>query len=222
MFEYESSPIDWCENNYIVSAYICEIINTITGCIFVIFSLLEIYNLWNIKSNLELSTWFIFLLHLTTGIGTVLFHGTLSLFGQYLDEMSILVLILALYYDYKKDVYLLLFGGISLLLPTYNRIFLFISSFIILFQVRYMNILGLNRRLKYLSNRFIIQLEVGIFFWLIDLFLCDSLLISLHWLWHIFSGLFLHNFISLLIYKKYESKLKLLDYKYIILLKSGV
>ena len=66
MFEYESSPIDWCENNYIVSAYICEIINTITGCIFVIFSLLEIYNLWNIKSNLELSTWFIFLLHLKT------------------------------------------------------------------------------------------------------------------------------------------------------------
>jgi len=40
------------ENNYIVSVYICEIMNTITGCIFVLFSLLEIYNLWNIKRRL--------------------------------------------------------------------------------------------------------------------------------------------------------------------------
>jgi hypothetical protein len=220
MFEYESSPIDWCENNYTISNYICEIMNTISGSIFIVFSILEIYTLWQIPGRLDLSTWFIFFLHLTTGIGTVLFHGTLNLFGQYLDELSILILILALYYDYKRDIYLLLFGGISLMLPSYNRIFLFISSFIILFQVRYLNILGLNRRLRYLSNRFIIQLEIGIFFWLIDLFLCESLSVSLHWLWHIFSGLFLHNFILLLIYKKYESKLELLDYKYIILLKS--
>ena len=133
MLKYESSLIDWCENNYVINNYICEILNTITGFIFIIFSLFDMYNIYSVFNKLNFLTLFIYLLYLTTGIGTVLFLSTLSIFGQYVDEISILILIVLLYYDYKKDMLLAAFGFISLFIPEYNRIFLLISIGIILF-----------------------------------------------------------------------------------------
>lgn len=222
MLKYESSLIDWCENNYVINNYICEILNTITGFIFIIFSLFDIYNIYSVFNKLNFLTLFIYLLYLTTGIGTVLFHSTLSIFGQYVDEISILILIIFLYYDYKKDMLLTAFGFISLFMPEYNRIFLLISSGIILFKVKYLNICNLNEYHKSLSDKFILQLEIGVCFWLIDLLACDYLIISLHWIWHIFSCLFLHNLIALLTYKKYIHVFELIDYKYIIFIKQKI
>ena len=87
-FNYDSSTVDWCEDNYIWSSYIAEWWNTLSS-----FSLLFegiffiLYSTYGTVSDKELQIfggWFIII-----GIGSIIFHGMLSVFGQFLDECSI-------------------------------------------------------------------------------------------------------------------------------------
>ena len=99
MFSYQSSSIDWCEQNYVYSNYIVEFWNTITNIFVIIlgFSGLYLsstygaYNLYNDRPAYRYKVYYTLLIFI--GVGSFIFHGTLSQFGQILDEGSILAMI---------------------------------------------------------------------------------------------------------------------------------
>ncbi|KAK6200903.1 ceramidase [Scheffersomyces amazonensis] len=83
-----TSTIDWCEENYVVSDYIAEALNTVTNSIFIALATFAIYHAY--RNHLEprfLFTGFGFLL---VGIGSWLFHMTLMYHFQLLDELPMI------------------------------------------------------------------------------------------------------------------------------------
>ena len=202
IFAYESSSIKWCETIYLYSDYICEFLNTITGFSYIYFSLLLFQNLKlihgqnfgfkNIKnmSSIELNNYSIYATILLIGIFTVYFHGTLSLMGQLLDEFSILALLLL--FDMNHNKYLLLKICIGFILfikfSFFNRFMLFGYGFYRSRHLFYDFYYNENRKLKILFIYGTILFFAGTFFWILDIFYCPYLPISLHWLWHIFSS----------------------------------
>lgn len=86
-----SSPIDWCEENYIVVNYIAEFWNTLTAPAMCIVPVIlrwqhhmpaspRAFNFVGRVSMLSL---------LCIGIGSAYFHATLAIMGQVLDEITI-------------------------------------------------------------------------------------------------------------------------------------
>lgn len=87
MFDYNSSDIDWCEGNYHYFPAIVEFWNTLSSFSFVIFGIYGITN--TLFSKIKTA----YFLLCVIGFTSAYFHSTLSLFGQLLDEVSILIFI---------------------------------------------------------------------------------------------------------------------------------
>lgn len=83
-----TSTIDWCEENYVVSPYIAELLNTVTNSGFILLAGLAIYNAWRNKLDLR----FIYLAFgfLLVGVGSWWFHMTLRYEYQLLDELPMI------------------------------------------------------------------------------------------------------------------------------------
>lgn len=201
IFYYESSTISWCEIKYTISSNICEFMNTITGFIYV-FHAYKLYNTlkilhgkkysfynYNNLSKLEKNNINICVILFFVGIFTVYFHGTLSYSGQILDEYSIFLLIMALDYGYNNILYRIIFGLVLLnIYSEYNRFKLLLYGIYhsySLFNNYSMD--TLNKRKKIFIYGLICFI-LSIICWLIDIILCDQIIISMHWLWHILSS----------------------------------
>lgn len=93
LFAYESSPIDWCEENYVHSAHIAEFFNTISSFAMFFGAIFgrHVYNKPRYVS-FEPTLWILWMLFASIGIGSVIFHGTLSVAGQVLDELPIVLM----------------------------------------------------------------------------------------------------------------------------------
>ena len=106
--EYESSSIDWCEENYSHSIYIAEFFNTISNIPFIILYYFGCKSFCNMFCNNYDKLLYGCLLF--TGISSFYFHATLSLFSQLLDEFSIIFLLfntlLMLYKDNNKRLFI--------------------------------------------------------------------------------------------------------------------
>tara|TARA_Y100000589_G_C27140555_1_gene624473 strand:+ start:769 stop:1551 length:783 start_codon:yes stop_codon:yes gene_type:complete len=222
IFYYESSEIKWCESKYVVSYYICEFMNSITGFIYIFFSMLLYWNLKKIYNNgFKLKNYFllnkiqkyqlnVILSNFGIGLFTIYFHCTLSVAGQFLDEISILFLIL-LYdiegYNYYFKTKIVIGLLIFLMFPYYNRFIMASYGFTRLKQI--INIYNNLQNNDFKSIR-LFRLSVSSFIlsfilWIADLSICDKLIISTHWLWHIFSSMsiyFMSNFIFIYQFKK--------------------
>ena len=74
--------VSFCEDKYVVSNYIAEYYNTMSALSYVIVGL--IFS----RTRLKRLSKIIMIL----GIGTALLHGTLRFYGQWLDEISMLIL----------------------------------------------------------------------------------------------------------------------------------
>jgi len=74
--------VSFCEDKYVVSNYIAEYYNTMSALSYVIVGLLFY------KTRLKKLSKIIILL----GLGTALLHSTLRFYGQWLDEISMLIL----------------------------------------------------------------------------------------------------------------------------------
>lgn len=83
-----TSTIDWCEENYVVSTYIAEALNTITNSGFIALALFAIYHAYH--NHLEPRFTFTALGFLLVGVGSWLFHMTLKYQFQLLDELPMI------------------------------------------------------------------------------------------------------------------------------------
>jgi len=95
MFDLPST-VDWCEQNYILSEYVAEYWNTLTGLCLILSGVLYYKNNYDwIQKNSRYKISFVKIsaLLVFVGIGTMLFHGTLYYPFQLLDELSMILLI---------------------------------------------------------------------------------------------------------------------------------
>lgn len=83
-----TSTIDWCEENYVVSTYIAEALNTTTNSIFIALAAFAIYHAYH--NRLEPRFIFTAFGFLLVGIGSWLFHMTLKYQFQLLDELPMI------------------------------------------------------------------------------------------------------------------------------------
>ncbi|KAK0393800.1 hypothetical protein QR680_000410 [Steinernema hermaphroditum] len=93
-FEYESGHA-WCESayKYQTHPYVAEFANTVTNLPIIV---LPMVNAMLLRQYITEVNWMIFLPHLLltiNGIASTYYHATLNLFGQLVDELSILWLI---------------------------------------------------------------------------------------------------------------------------------
>ena len=213
------SKIDWCEINYQVSNYICEFMNSISSFAYIYLALFGAYNLPNIKyknnynsdhnsdynsdhniNHYKLYNYYlkIYYIYFVLGIFTLEFHFTLSLFGQVCDEVSIMILLTILNLDTKitnKEIIdISSTSGLMILYPDMN-IYIIITIAVIrwlqLFKVIYYN----NIESLHLFIVATFYNALAVFFWGIDIGLCNNLYISTHFIWHIFSALAIHYYI---------------------------
>lgn len=94
-FELGSSPVDWCEENYGITVFVAEFFNTISNALFFVIPPLMIYLFRQYTAQVTSHINIVWVLMFVVGMGSVYFHATLSLFGQLIDEISILWVIIA-------------------------------------------------------------------------------------------------------------------------------
>ena len=83
-----TSTIDWCEENYVVSSFVAEALNTVTNSMFIALAIFAIYHAY--KNHLELRFIFTAFGFLLVGVGSWLFHMTLRYQYQLLDELPMI------------------------------------------------------------------------------------------------------------------------------------
>jgi dihydroceramidase len=83
-----TSTIDWCEENYVVSPYVAEAMNTLSNSVFIILALYAMQS--SIKNKHEVRFTIISLGFMLVGIGSWLFHMTLKYEFQLLDELPMI------------------------------------------------------------------------------------------------------------------------------------
>ncbi|XP_041465219.1 alkaline ceramidase 2-like isoform X1 [Lytechinus variegatus] len=206
--ERGSAAIDWCENNYAIVPGIAEFYNTVSNILFFIIPplLLYLFRQYAVWYNWHVNIMWILLM--VVGIFSCYFHATLSMFGQLLDEVAIIWVVLcgvALWYPrryYPAKIHgsrkkfkqiMLVFTvastGLAMVRPAVNSFVMmsFIGPCIC------MMILELRRaqcpRVVKLGKTCAFLWVVSVTCWLSDRFLCDfwqSLSLPyLHCAWHI-------------------------------------
>ena len=220
---------DWCEKNYIWSIYIAEMCNTISSLNYIFLGVygLKMYSKLKWYKNIN----YISLIFI--GIGSVIFHSTLSRFGQILDELSILnAIYIGMIMINTNNIIPYILWFINVILYFYNLFYLFIMtvilSTVILIYYSY-NIykkykhLNLEKIYNYLIIGPMLIVSAFVLFWLPEHIFCVIYnvenrgyyiqKIPLHAFWHIFSSCGIFLWIASLMdfnriknrYKKYDN-----------------
>lgn len=199
IFNYNSSPVDWCESNYYFSTIICEFNNSLSSLLYSFFALF-IFFTYN-KYIFNKIIYSIIIASFIVGITSLLFHSTLSFAGQLMDEGSIVLFIvasdLAINMNYTTTSIFCFFLILSLFYSYYCRFILFTFGGMIIYRT-----INKIKNNIILYNHFINTLKqfiVAIIMWIIDLFFCDYLIFATHFIWHIISSFALYNLIILTI-----------------------
>lgn len=83
-----TSTIDWCEENYVVTKYIAELVNTVTNSAFIALAGYALVNV--IRNRHELRFLLVSLGFITVGFGSWMFHMSLLYEYQLLDELPMI------------------------------------------------------------------------------------------------------------------------------------
>jgi dihydroceramidase len=215
-----TSSIDWCERNYAVTQYIAEFWNCISSILMCLSAgILIIRGLYNkIETRfllLSLSFGFI-------GFGSAYFHGTLTHYGQMVDELSMVYTMIVWWFILFRmnevktkskmfSIDMLLIAGIF-----YGFVWTYVhslKSFVLVFQLHhtlmiiggivkliylYRHIRHHTRCIMYLIMAYIVFLVIATICWTIDQQLCermnsiDGFNPQLHAWWHVFIAVDFH------------------------------
>tara|TARA_Y100000768_G_C23948673_1_gene668964 strand:- start:271 stop:879 length:609 start_codon:yes stop_codon:yes gene_type:complete len=177
--------VSFCEDKYVVSNYIAEYYNTMSALSYVIVGL--IFS----RTRLKRLSKIIMML----GIGTALLHGTLRFYGQWLDEISMLILSFYIIKEvrwlrFKKttnELYLF-----PLILP-YFVLQKYFSYFFVIFttlqiytyKIAQKDYKKCSKREYCLIKTYSIILIFSTFCWFLDQVFCDYVRVfQLHAVWH--------------------------------------
>ena len=177
--------VSFCEDKYVVSNYIAEYYNTMSALSYVIVGL--IFS----RTRLKRLSKIIMML----GIGTALLHGTLRFYGQWLDEISMLILSFYIIKEvrwlrFKKttnELYLF-----PLILP-YFVLQKYFSYFLVIFttlqiytyKIAQKDYKKCSKREYCLIKTYSIILIFSTFCWFLDQVFCDYVReFQLHAVWH--------------------------------------
>lgn len=192
-----TATIDWCEENYLFTPYIAEIINALTNVGFVLLAIHHIYSTFKNKHGLLYI--FISLGFASVGIGSFMFHSTLQYEHQMMDELP-MVWVTAIPFGYiwgwNRSTFWNLFWNVGTFLLTcaftYTYIFIYrnpvfhqVFYAVLNFGVIYKSIKTIqavvpdkNMRLKlYKLLVFSFSLFIfGFFIWNLDNIFCSNLI----------------------------------------------
>ena len=182
--------VRFCENKYVVSNYIAEYYNTMSALSYVIVGLLFY------KTKLKKLSKIIILL----GIGTALLHSTLRFYGQWLDEISMLILSFYIIQELREmrfgittsELYLILLIFSYFLFERYFSYFfiVFSSLQIYTYVISRKNYDECSREVYYLVKAYSIVLVLSSICWLCDQLFCDYVKdYQLHAVWHVGTAL---------------------------------
>ena len=176
--------VSFCEEKYVVSDYIAEYYNTMSALSYVIVGIL--FYRTRLK---ELSIIMILL-----GLGTALLHGTLRFYGQWLDEISMLILSFFIIKEIRKErfnkrtnnLYLL-----ALILPYFVFERFFCYFFLVFCSLQIYIYLIARKKIKkytleyYLIKSYSIILLLSGICWVLDQLFCEYVReYQLHAVWH--------------------------------------
>lgn len=204
-FNYQSSPVDWCENNYYFHNLICEFNNSWSSILYTLSALYIFSKYYNFIKNPFI--YGIIFAGFLVGITSFLFHSTLSLAGQLLDEGSIIIFIVSSDLVINKKYFLTIiistFLIASLFFPSYCRFVLFLLGLLII-KNTIENIKKRHPNLYPCFKQTLNILLIAVTFWIIDMVICDYLLFAVHFIWHIISAIALHNLtiLTILMYNR--------------------
>ncbi|XP_037927802.1 alkaline ceramidase [Teleopsis dalmanni] len=225
-----SSPVDWCEGNYIISTNIAEFVNTISNVLFILLPPLLIHLFKEYGRFVTPGIHILWILLIIVGLSSMYFHATLSLIGQLLDELAILWVFMAAYSlffpkryyphfcqnDRKSFRILMLVlaitaTGLSLWKPIVNAFVLMgmgVPTMIMLYkELQRVK----DQRVYRLGIRSTAVWLIAVFCWVNDRMLCDLWSAVnfpyLHGFWHIFIFIAAYTVLVLYAYFYVENEL---------------
>ena len=177
--------VSFCEDKYVVSSYIAEYYNTMSALSYVIVGL--IFS----RTRLKRLSKIIMML----GLGTALLHGTLRFYGQWLDEISMLILSFYIIKEvrwlrFKKvtsELYLFpLIIPYFVLQKYFSYFFIVFSSLqIYTYKIARNHYEKYSKREYYLIKGYSIVLIFSTVCWLLDQLFCEYIRdYHLHAVWH--------------------------------------
>lgn len=183
------SSISFCEDKYIKSYYIAEYYNTLSAISYIIIGCIYL--------NTRLKE--IGYITITLGIATGLLHGTLRYYGQWLDELTMLILSFFIInrirnINKKREISKLYLYFLIIFYSVFQKehmVFLVMFTFMQIYT--YSILIIRNDILK--KNSIIVSLYSNIFLfssvcWICDQMFCDYVKqLYLHAVWHIGTAL---------------------------------
>ena len=183
----QDATVKFCEDKYNVLPYVAEYYNTISAISYLMVGLFfkKFTNLKKISNSI------IFL-----GIGTMLLHGTLRRYGQWMDECGMLsfsydVIVEIRNRSNKKTHYLYficLICSYFIFLKFHFFVLLFLGLQIYIYLI--INKSYKNNSNKILVNAYVCCFVISIILWGLDRFYCSyTKNLQLHALWHVGTSL---------------------------------
>ena len=188
------TTVSFCEKKYVNTFWIAEYYNTVSALSYIIFgSLFLLTKIKNIGTTM-----------ICLGFSTMIMHGTLRYYGQWMDECSMLIIsysaIQLIHKDYSNKIYYFIIIYYYFIKEYFIVFFLTFAS-----MQLYITYSTYIKKLSYAQVIFIklyvISFILGTICWFIDQCLCNHIGdIPFHAAWHILSALgMFYGFVSFLI-----------------------
>ena len=181
------ASVHFCEDKYNVLPYVAEYYNTMSAISYLIVGLI----LRNFEKLKKISNSILFL-----GVGTMLLHGTLRKYGQWVDECGMLSFSYDVIVEYRRRknkttnfmYFICLIGSYFMLVKFHFFVLLFLGLQVYIFVLS--NKTYKNFREKVLIQAYSVVFVISLVLWVLDQFYCSyTKNYQFHALWHVGTSL---------------------------------